>query len=95
MKGKKTGGRQQGTPNKATKGVRQAIALLAERNVAQLECWLIRVAKRDPAKAADLLLKAIEYHIPKLARSEVTGKDGLPLEAPIVHVHFPETRSKR
>jgi len=34
----------------------------------------------DPAKAADLYLRAIEYHIPKLARTELTGKDGGALE---------------
>jgi hypothetical protein len=36
------------------------------------------VALEDPGKAADLYLKAIEYHIPKLARSEVSGPDGGP-----------------
>lgn len=34
---------------------------------------------QDPGRAADLLLRALEYHIPKLARSEVTGQDGGPL----------------
>jgi hypothetical protein len=38
------------------------------------------VALEDPGKAADLYLKAIEYHIPKLARSEQTGPDGGPQE---------------
>lgn len=30
----------------------------------------------DPKGAADLLLKLAEFHVPKLARTEVTGKDG-------------------
>lgn len=78
--GRKTGGgSRKGIPNQATQDVRKAIALLAERNIGNLEKWLGTVAKDDPAKAADLLLKAIEYHIPKLARSEVTGKDGAEL----------------
>lgn len=72
-KGKKTGGRTKGVPNGTTQDVRQAIALFAERNVGQLEAWLKRVAKIDPAKAADIFLKAIEYHIPKLNRTEVSG----------------------
>lgn len=75
--GKRPGaGRPKGSPNKATADVRAAIALLAERNVAKLENWLNRTAKKNPAKAADLFLRAIEYHIPKLGRVEHTGKDG-------------------
>lgn len=86
-KRQKHGGRTAGTPNKATNDVRQAVALLAERNVSKLEKWLEETAKGDPAngvkpdpgKAAGLLLQAMEYHIPKLARTEVTGKDGGPV----------------
>lgn len=88
-KGKKYGGRKKGTPNAATQDVRQAIALFAERNVGQLESWLERVAKTEPGKAADLFLKAIEYHLPKLARTEVTGTGGAPLTVQIVRYADP------
>ena len=78
-KGIKTGGgSRQGVPNRATADVRQAIALIAQRNVGNFETWLGKVALEDPGKAADLYLKVIEYHIPKLARSEVSGPDGGP-----------------
>lgn len=70
-KGGKTGGRKPGTPNRATADVRATIALVAERNVSRLEEWLDRVAEDDPEKAADLFLRMIEYHVPKLARSEM------------------------
>ena len=76
-KGIKTGGgSRQGKPNKSTQDVREAIALIAQSNVGNFEIWLGQVATEDPGKAAELFLKAIEYHIPKLARSEITGKDG-------------------
>lgn len=83
----KFGGRQAGTPNKATQDVRQCIAMFAEKNVSKLEDWLNRTAegdpengvKPDPGKAADLFLKAIEYHIPKLGRIEHTGEGGGPV----------------
>jgi hypothetical protein len=76
-KGIKTGGgSRQGKPNKSTQDVREAIALIAQRNVGNFETWIGQVAATDPYKAADLFLKAIEYHIPKLARSEITGKNG-------------------
>lgn len=38
--------------------------------------WLV---KPDPGRAAQIYLSAIEYHIPKLARTEITGKDGKPV----------------
>lgn len=76
MKGQKTGGRAKGVPNKATADVRATIAMIAERNVERLEQWLTEVGANDPAKAADLYLRMIEYHIPKLARTEHSGPNG-------------------
>ena len=79
-------GRPKGSPNRATADVRAAIAAFAEGNAHKLQDWLDRIAegsdgnRADPAKAADLYLRAIEYHIPKLARTEVTGQDGGPVE---------------
>ena len=76
----KTGGRKAGVGNRTTVDVRNAIALIAQDNAGNFARWLNEVASEDPAKAADLYLKAIEYHIPKLARSETTGKDGGPVD---------------
>jgi hypothetical protein len=70
-------GRPKGKPNKATSAVREAIALFAEQNVGKLQGWLDRIAVRDPAKAAELFARVLEYHIPKLARTEVSGEIGV------------------
>ena len=78
-KGEKRPNQGKRGPNKATLEVRQAIAQLAESSAPKVEEWLSLVAADDPAKAMDLWLKMIEYHIPKLARTEVTGKDGGPV----------------
>ena len=69
-------GRPKGIPNKSTTIVREAIANLLERNAPNMDKWLNEVALEDPYKALDLMNKLSEYHIPKLARTEVTGADG-------------------
>lgn len=69
--GVKTGGRIKGTPNKSTSEVREAIATFASANVDQMGDWLNAI--ESPEKKLDLFLRAIEYHIPKLARTEHAG----------------------
>ena len=70
-------GRKAGVPNKSSRDVREAIAEFARANVDQMSEWLEAIP--DPARRLDLYLRAIEYHIPKVARTEVTGADGGPL----------------
>lgn len=72
-------GRKKGVPNKLTADVREAIATLAQANVGRCQAWLDRIAVDDPDKAFDLYLKMLEYHVPKLARSEHTGEGGGPV----------------
>lgn len=71
-------GRKPGTLTKTTVDVREAIAAFAQANVHQMGVWLNDI--EDPAKRMDLYLRAIEYHIPKIGRVEVTGKDGGPVQ---------------
>ena len=77
---------RKGKPNKATKDVREAIATFAQAHVEAMSDWLLAID--DPGKRLDLYLRALEYHVPKLARSEVTGKDGGAIEQSVnVSVH--------
>jgi hypothetical protein len=99
--GRKTGGRQEGTLNKATATVREAIARVLESNAENFGRWLASVAegekesekdqdgkpalddngkpkftwlrRPDPGLAVKLAMDMAEYHIPKLARTEVSG----------------------
>lgn len=75
-------GRPKGLPNKATMKAREAIAAFVEGNVDRLNGWLEQIAEKDPQKAFDSLMSVVEYHIPKLARTEshVTGADGGPVQ---------------
>jgi hypothetical protein len=89
-KGVKTGGgSRKGKPNKATATAREAISRLADESAEDFLSWVKAVAEGDkkqertpdPEAAAKLWLAAVEYHIPKLARAEVTGANGGPMES--------------
>ena len=77
-------GRPPGSLNKSTSAVREAIARMADENADNFVGWLNQVASTNPEKACDIYLKAIEYHIPKLARTEVTGAENGPLTIKVV-----------
>lgn len=79
-KGLKTGGRKQGSPNKVTTEFRAVITSLLEANAENYSVWLAEVSKEDPAKALELVAKLAEYAAPKLARTELTGRDGGAIE---------------
>lgn len=63
-------GRKAGTPNKVTSEFKDTISELVSGNKDKLQIWLDDVAKDDPAKAFDLLIKMMEFVIPKLSRTE-------------------------
>lgn len=79
-------GRHKGVPNKATTAFRDTVTKLLEGNSENVAIWLEQVATgshgKDPApdKALDLLAKLAEYAAPKLARTEITGPDGGPMQ---------------
>lgn len=83
-KGKKTGGRVAGKPNRVTTEFRQTVQALLEANTENVPKWLKMVAegdpvndiKPDPFKALDMLARLAEYATPKLARQEHVGGDG-------------------
>lgn len=76
----KTGGRKKGTPNKITQDFRETVRLLLEDNTENVSIWLAKVAEDNPAKALDLLTGLAEYAAPKLARTELTGENGGPIQ---------------
>lgn len=80
----KIGGRAKGTPNKATAQAREAIAAFVDGNSERLQGWLDQIAETDGPKAAfQCLMDVMEYHVPKLARTELTGKDGGSVKAEV------------
>ena len=90
-------GRPKGSPNKSTAMAREAIAQFVEGNAHKMQEWLEQVAigvKNDddkfivlpnPEKAFGMLQSVMEYHLPKLARTEHSGDEDQPVK--IIHEH--------
>lgn len=77
--GEKLGGRPAGVPNKATANAREAIAAFVEANTPRLNSLLDRIeTENGPLAAFKCIQEMTEYHVPKLQRTELTGKDGAP-----------------
>jgi hypothetical protein len=78
----KTGGRRPGSPNRTTALAREAIAQFVDANVPRLQGWLDDIAadpKHGPLAAFKCVQELLEYHIPKLQRTELTGEGGGPV----------------
>ena len=81
QKGKKIPGQGKRGPSKATVAAREAISRFVDGNAGRLQEWLDQIAKKDgPMAAFKCFSDVIEYHIPKLARTEHTGEGGGPVK---------------
>lgn len=70
---------------KATANAREAIARFVDGNADNLQTWLEQIAAQDGPKAAfNCFMDVVEYHVPKLGRTELTGADGGKLEIGII-----------
>lgn len=68
-----------GSPNKATTEARMVVANFVDKNAPRMQKWLDEVAKKSPERALNYMIQLLEYHVPKLARTEITGTGGGPV----------------
>jgi hypothetical protein len=88
--GRKTGGRRKGSGNKVTANAREAIARFVDGNAKRLQGWLDEIAEEEGSKSAfACFVDLLEFHVPKLARTEMTGADGAPLAIQVVRYGDP------
>lgn len=74
-------GRPKGLANKSTVAAREAIARFVDGNAHRVQIWLDAIAETEgPLKAFQCYTDMIEYHVPKLSRTELTGKDDGPVQ---------------
>ena len=77
-------GRPKGCANKSTSNAREAIARFVDGNAHRVQQWLDAIAKENgPLMAFRCYTDMIEYHVPKLSRTELTGKDDGPVQVTI------------
>lgn len=84
-------GRPKGLPNKSTTQAREAIARFVDGNAERLTSWLDEIAADDPKDAFNCFMSVVEYHIPKLARTEqqFLDRDGQPADANVTVRYVP------
>ena len=70
-------GRPVGSKNKSSETIRQAYVDLINNNLDNITIWLEKVAKEDPAKALDFMMKLSPFVLPKLNQTDLTT-DGEP-----------------
>ena len=81
LTGRRSPGRIKGSTTKSTKAAREMIASFIDGNSERLQSWLDEIYQEDGARAAfGAFTDLIEYHVPKLARTEHVGADEGPIE---------------
>jgi hypothetical protein len=84
---RKGAGRPKGSPNKSTARARETIAQFVEGNADRLNGWLDKIEKENgELEAFKAFTTLLEYHVPKLARSEITGKGGKDLAPTTIQI---------
>ena len=77
-------GRPPGIVDKRVAHAREAIARFVDGNADRLTGWLDAIAADDPKKAFECYMSVVEYHIPKLARSEIENKMSISFEPLVI-----------
>jgi hypothetical protein len=73
-------GRPKGVPNRSSEEMKLTIARAVNEGLDYLKSDLQRIRKEDPEKALNIILKLLDYNIPKLkavdmnVRGEITNK---------------------
>lgn len=89
-------GRPKGAVNRVTNEFRETVKCLLEDNSQNVSKWLELVAEGDPErdirpdpyKALDMISKLAEYATPKLARTEMTGVNGGPVQISGININL-------
>lgn len=92
---RKGAGRKPGATSEEIKKAREAISQFCDMNAQKIQTWFDDVAAESPEKALEILYKYLEFHVPKLSRTEKQNldKDGKPTDNKMV-VEFVSNNAK-
>lgn len=65
-------GRPAGAKGKTQAEIKESFQMLVEGNLLNLEKWIKQVAEKDPAKAAELVIKLSEFVLPRIKSTDMT-----------------------
>jgi len=72
--GNKMGGRKPGALNRSTEEMKLTIARATNNVLSTINTDLEEIKKKNPEKAMELAFKLLEYVMPKLSRTEMSGE---------------------
>lgn len=72
--GNKLGGRKPGSLNRSTEEMKLTIARATNNVLSTINEDLEKIKKKNPEKAIELAFKLLEYSLPKLSRTEMSGE---------------------
>jgi hypothetical protein len=64
-------GRKKGTVNKVTRSTRELFSAFVDHNAEKAQALFDRVARKNPARALQLLSSFAEFSLPRLQRTEM------------------------
>jgi len=67
-------GRPPGAVNRSTEMMKLSLARATNKVMDNLPSLMEQMMKKDPAKAVDLTLKMLEFHLPKQSRMELKAE---------------------
>jgi hypothetical protein len=67
-------GRPLGAVNRSTEMMKLSLARATNRVMDNLPSLMEQMMEKDPAKAVDLVLKMLEFHLPKQSRMELKAE---------------------
>ncbi len=85
-------GRPQGAKDRTQKETKVIFQQIVEGNIENFQSWIDEVAKRNPERAFDMVVKLMEFTLPKLKAVELTGEDGREPFQQIIIVRDQETK---
>ncbi len=66
-------GRPTGSKDKTQQEIKQIFQQIVDGNVDNFQNWIDEVAKKNPEKAFDMIMKIMEFTLPKLKAVEMKG----------------------